>query len=492
MKNKLKIVAVILTLAELLSLFALPAHAQYVDPEVYSNYVYSELNKTLNYVNLEDQLRKVQKIKEQYTPEKGTYTEAMLKDAKKGTEAATLVKAADVGNKLAQKTGEWWHSGNQNKYWDKYEAIKKKKPRNHKKFKQWMQDKKDYKKISKQYGEKGKALGKTLGAVVDGGFAAYGFYQMYDQPDIGFKSPFIEFCGNTLRGASAAATFAYRFVLDKTGKVDPKAVAVSIAATAAETTFNSETSKKFFNEKVPRIPYVDDFWDGVNEFWQVGIDYYFGGKERDTIAKNNAQLEELQKKCKGATFQGSGVGVYKPNIYLYPTDQTQVDVSFGIPSLLTVTDPPYKDGWSVTALPNGTLYLDGQEYGYLFYESETYPDFWQTSEGFVIHADKRETEFRDILTRCGLNERETADFCEFWCSKLEDGRDYAMYPQFTQAVDAAMPAEISPQPDTFYRVWFAFVKDGTPEREPELQAVSRTGFTAVEWGGLFLTTASRR
>ena len=55
-----------------------------------------------------------------------------------------------------------------------------------------------------------------------------------------------------------------------------------------------------------------------------------------------------------------------------------------------------------------------------------------------------------------------------------------------QTVDAAMPVTISPQPDTVFRIWFAFVRDDTPQREAVPEALTRDGFTAVEWGSFFL------
>ena len=74
----------------------------------------------------------------------------------------------------------------------------------------------------------------------------------------------------------------------------------------------------------------------------------------------------------------------------------------------------------------------------------------------------------------------------FWCEKLESGHDYTMYPQLTETVDVSMPIEISPKPDTFIRIWFVFVKDDTPQQLAKITPFERNGFTAVEWGGLFL------
>lgn len=417
-------------------------------------------------------------------PEKNTYSEAVCKDIDRTRKAGTIVKMADVSGKFATNAGSWYHNKQAAKYWGNYEAIKKTPPK--RKVYLWKAQKKQWKNLSKEAKGKGKVWGGVLGGTVDAGFAIYGFVDMYNNPKIGFKSPFLEFCGNTLRGAAAAGTFAYRFVKDTTGEIDPRALGISIGLTAVETAFNGETSRKFFNDHVDRIPYLDAGIEWINDFWQTGFDYYFNGAERDIIAKNNAALEELKKKCNGATFQGSGVGVYKPNIYLYPTEETDITVRFEDPSLLTVTDPVYSGEWQVHAAPDGTLTQYGKEYGYLFYESVTFPDYYQTESGFVIPADGREAAFEEILSQYGLNDTEIQDFCDFWCEKLDEGCDYAMYPQLNDTVDSAMPVTITPKPDSTLRVWFAFVKNETPESVPEIEEFEREGYSAVEWGGFFL------
>ena len=126
------------------------------------------------------------------------------------------------------------------------------------------------------------------------------------------------------------------------------------------------------------------------------------------------------------------------------------------------------------------------EYGYLFYESQTYPWPWQRNEGFHIPAEAREETFREILSAYGLNHQEIDDFIEFWGEKLEPGHDYAMYPQTDVYVNEAMPVNITPEPDSILRLWFAFVKDEQPERKAVIDPFSRDGFSVVEWGGFIL------
>ncbi|MBQ1371339.1 MAG: hypothetical protein IIY70_00275, partial [Oscillospiraceae bacterium] len=112
--------------------------------------------------------------------------------------------------------------------------------------------------------------------------------------------------------------------------------------------------------------------------------------------------------------------------------------------------------------------------------------YYQTREGFVIPAEYRAECFRSILAGYGLNPQEIADFNEFWCEKLEPGCDYAMYPQLTDRIDAAMPMTVEPAPDSILRIWFAFVKNGTPAEAAVPQTFERNGSTVVEWGGFFL------
>ena len=323
--------------------------------------------------------------------------------------------------------------------------------------------------------------GKILGFGADTFFCAKGFYDMYNQPKVGFDSPFLEWMGNSFRGMSSTASLAYRLTNSKYAGL------MSAGFTALDVAFNSKTMINTMNRltKGKRIPYLDDFADWNNDLWRTAWDYYLDLYYGGDIEKNNKLAQEMARKCRGATFQGSGVGVYKPNIYLYPVDDTDVDVVFGEPQLLTVTDPPYENGWSVTAAPDGALTHRDGEYGYLFYESLTDPSLYQRTEGFTIPAEGREEAFREILRQYGLNEQETDDFCEFWCGKLDEGKDYAMYPQLTETIDSTMPVTVSPAPDTALRIWFAFAQGETPKAQGVPEPLHREGFTLVEWGGFF-------
>jgi hypothetical protein len=184
-----------------------------------------------------------------------------------------------------------------------------------------------------------------------------------------------------------------------------------------------------------------------------------------------------------------GVGVYKPNIYLYPDVESRITVSFDLPSLLTATVPAYGQPWQVLASPDGSLtdITDGATYDFLFYESLTDPALFTYDSGWLVGADTREEQFRDILAAYGFNENESSDFVNFWTKKLTPGVDYIIYPQLTATIDRAMPIAVQPKPVNNFRLWFAFVPShGQTVTEPAVAVMDRDGYTLVEWGGFIL------
>lgn len=187
-----------------------------------------------------------------------------------------------------------------------------------------------------------------------------------------------------------------------------------------------------------------------------------------------------------------GTNVYKPNIYVYSDTKRELTVTFDEPELLTTTIPEYTDCWQVTVDEESRLTDEaGGRYDFLFYESVTEPSIFQTEHGWKIPADMRKEQFEEILSGLHFNEKEIADFTEFWTEKLDEGTDYIMYPQDTALVDYAMPMTIRETPESTERIWFVFAKDdGKPVEEPAGYALLRGGrdcpYYVIEWGGLIL------
>lgn len=175
---------------------------------------------------------------------------------------------------------------------------------------------------------------------------------------------------------------------------------------------------------------------------------------------------------------------YKPVIYLYPEEETDVDVQLDLDGSLLTTKPAYEDGWEVTASPDGTIKTqDGKTYPYLFWEGKlnTTYDF---STGFCIKGSDTESFLKESLAELGLNQQESDDFIHFWLPFMKRN-PYNVISFQTAAYTDAAQLNISPQPDTTIRVFMAWYasEDAVDIPAQTLPSAERTGFTAVEWGG---------
>lgn len=175
---------------------------------------------------------------------------------------------------------------------------------------------------------------------------------------------------------------------------------------------------------------------------------------------------------------------YKPVIYLYPEEETEVCVELTLEGKLTCTYPTYHDGWTVTALPDGTLTdAKGQIYNYLYWEGEA--DFaYDFSEGFCVKGEETAAFLEDALEKLGLTRREANEFIVYWLPMMEQNPYNIISFQWDNYTEATKLA-VSPEPDTLLRVFMVWKATGeyTELPEQELTASERTGFTVVEWGG---------
>lgn len=175
----------------------------------------------------------------------------------------------------------------------------------------------------------------------------------------------------------------------------------------------------------------------------------------------------------------------KPVIYLYPEEETQVNVKLDYDGTLTSTYPSYENGWTVDAAPDGTLTdpVTGRQYYCLFWEgiSDAEYDF---STGFCVSGEKTAAFLEEALAQLGLTEKEANEFIIYWLPRMEGNAWNLISFQTTAYTDSAV-LTIDPVPDTLIRVFMAWQGLDQPvEVEPQtLTTPERTGFTAVEWGG---------
>lgn len=181
----------------------------------------------------------------------------------------------------------------------------------------------------------------------------------------------------------------------------------------------------------------------------------------------------------------------KPVIYLYPTRTTDISVKVG--ASISQSEPSYPaSGWTVTASPSGQLTYQNQSYSYLFWEGQgngPYPDYRR--QGTVVAQKDLIATLHSHLTQLGLNDKESADFMEFWQPKLPTAPYVRLTWLGTGDMNRLAPLSVSPRPDTTIRLFLEFEGLSQPlSLTPQkLSAPVRRGFTLVEWGGLLLNSS---
>lgn len=227
----------------------------------------------------------------------------------------------------------------------------------------------------------------------------------------------------------------------------------------------------------------------VRETYPASTDAHFilglkKGSQKDIPAKVVEDLDSLGWKVADPVPEDAAYAA-KPVIYLYPEKTQEVTVKLSYSGTLTATYPAYRDGWRVTAQPDGTLLNPetGREYYCLFWEgvSDTECDF---SSGFVVPGENTAGFLEDALIKLGLNDREAEEFIIYWLPKMEENPYNLISFQGASYTDSAS-LEITPKPDTLIRVFMAWKPLPAPVDIPEqtLTAPARQGFTVIEWGG---------
>lgn len=179
--------------------------------------------------------------------------------------------------------------------------------------------------------------------------------------------------------------------------------------------------------------------------------------------------------------------IYKPIIYLYPTEDKEVTVKLRYDKNITVSYPKYITGWNVLAKTDGNLIdlATNKKLYALYYESKNIEKFKVENDGFVVKGENIANFLEEKLDILGLNEREKEEFIIYWIPKLEKNEyNYIRFATMDE-INNNMPLDINPNPDTLIRVWMTYKKLNRPIeiKEQKLITPERNGFVAVEWGG---------
>ncbi len=178
--------------------------------------------------------------------------------------------------------------------------------------------------------------------------------------------------------------------------------------------------------------------------------------------------------------------VYKPMLYVYPTEDMDLTIKLKNDNLITYSYPKYNNEWRVHATVDGNLYdyETGRNYYALFWEGID-NNIYDMNEGFIVAGKDTVKFLEEKLSILGLNDKEVNEFIVYWLPKMEDNKYNYIRFRTEEEINAYMPIEFSSNPDTLIRVYMDFkVLDKKVNiKEQKLTSVSREGFTVVEWGG---------
>lgn len=200
----------------------------------------------------------------------------------------------------------------------------------------------------------------------------------------------------------------------------------------------------------------------------------------------NEEYDNIKKY--GTSYNPTYMTVYKPIIYLYPKEETEILVELGYPKNITCSYPRYANsGWKVQAKPNGDLFdlLTKRNLYSLYYESKGIIDFKVENTGFIVKGEDTIQFLEEKLAILGLTERETEEYIIYWLPILEaNNYNYIRFATMEE-INSNMPLNIKPNPDTIIRVLMTYkgLEEPIEVEEQELVTPKRQGFVAVEWGG---------
>jgi hypothetical protein len=174
----------------------------------------------------------------------------------------------------------------------------------------------------------------------------------------------------------------------------------------------------------------------------------------------------------------------KPNIYLYPETEINLDVNITFPKEGRVSKsiPEFPAQWkNLKIKPDGKI---NDKYDYLFYETEQLAQF-SPVKGWVIARKELENFFRYNMKQTGFIDREIEDFVTYWLPRFTESEYYAIYPQYNKQIDPLIKLEFSQQPDSILRLIYIVEESDSNDlgmEAPVIPVFSGEGFVVREWG----------
>ena len=178
--------------------------------------------------------------------------------------------------------------------------------------------------------------------------------------------------------------------------------------------------------------------------------------------------------------------VKKPIIYLYPTKETEVNLTLWTPKNLSHTYPKYNwEKWrNVIAQPNGDLKdIETWRKLYALYREGKTDIPTNFNEWFVVAWKDIIPFLEEKLAVLWLNEREAEEFIVYRLPQMENNEWNLIRFETIEEQNKDMPLNITPKPDTVIRVMMDWKAIDEPVDVPEQQLITpeRDWFTVVEW-----------
>ena len=190
----------------------------------------------------------------------------------------------------------------------------------------------------------------------------------------------------------------------------------------------------------------------------------------------------------------------KPVVYVYPEEEQgltmtidvkgTLDMVYPAPERQVQTEEGTRASWTISAAPDGTLTdASGRSYPYVFWEGPVRQD--TPERGFIVAREDAVPFLEEKLALLGLSDKEAADFITYWAPRIRaneytfvsfDASSYAQQVTYSFADEAGNQVV----PDTFIRVFMTIrAADANEKVTPQVfgPTPTRSGFTAVEWGG---------
>ncbi len=175
----------------------------------------------------------------------------------------------------------------------------------------------------------------------------------------------------------------------------------------------------------------------------------------------------------------------EPVLYLYPVSQQKVSVKLNIDGKLSSAIPDYDESWELIANPDGKLLFGNATFPHLFYEADLIVSSIPEN-GWTVKKADLEPWMNNTLKKLGFNEIEISDFKSYWLKQLNKHETYDVFLMPENFINKKLGLEINPKPDTLIRALFYFKETTAPTKllPPRITTPKRSGFVAVEWGGI--------